>query len=301
MQLLTPLHWKEYELLDAGSGSKLERFGAYTTIRPEPQAIWDPRMDKKEWEKLAHVKFVSKASSSGVWQKLKPMPDQWSIKYPLGGGNLNKENKAIVFRLGLTSFKHVGIFPEQAVNWDYIYDAVRSMNAPAPKVLNLFAYTGGASLAAKAAGADVSHVDSIKQVISWGRENMELSGLNDIRWVVEDALTFVKREVKRGKKYQGIILDPPAYGHGPNGESWKLEDQINDMLKNVRLLLDEAEHFLILNTYSLGFSSLIIENLLKEFKAPSVQDFNTGELYLRTNFDERLPLGVFGRLHNLKS
>jgi 23S rRNA (cytosine1962-C5)-methyltransferase len=301
MHLLTPLHWKDYELIDAGAGSKLERFGPYITIRPEPQAIWDKNLDPKEWEKRAHVKFVSKASSSGIWQKLKPMPDQWQISYPLKTTTLNGESlkKDIKFRLGLTSFKHVGIFPEQAVNWDYIFESISRMQTPDPKVLNLFAYTGGASLAAKAAGADVSHVDSIKQVISWGRENMDLSGLKDIRWVVEDALTFVKREVKRGKKYHGIILDPPAYGHGPNGESWKLEDQINDMLKNVKLLLDDKEHFLILNTYSLGFSSLIIENLLKDMVSTNVKSCHTGELYLKTNFDKNLPLGVFGRLDTM--
>ncbi len=296
MQLLTPTHWIDYELIDSGDCSKLERFGKYITIRPEPQAIWDKKLSNKEWENQAHVKFVSKASSSGIWQKLKLMPDQWQIEYQLFSESTSGEEKGkiIKFRLGLTSFKHVGIFPEQAVNWDYIYDSVKKMKTPEPKVLNLFAYTGGASLAAKAAGADISHVDSIKQVITWGRENMELSGLKDIRWVVEDALTFVKREVKRGKKYNGIILDPPAYGHGPNGESWKLEEHMNDMMKQVIRLLDENEHFLILNTYSLGFSSLIIENLLKNI-VPTTKDLNTGELYLKTVTDVKLPLGVFGR------
>ena len=156
--------------------------------------------------------------------------------------------------------------------------------------MNLFAYTGGASLAAKAAGSDTIHLDSVKQVVTWARENMELSKLSDIRSVVEDALTFVKREVKRGKKYQGIILDPPAYGHGTDGERWKLEDSINEMMKLVKSLLDEQEHFLILNTYSLGFSSLIIENLLSGAKG-----LNTGELYLQATSGHKLPLGVFGR------
>lgn len=300
MQLLTPAHWINYELIDSGDGSKLERFGKYITIRPEPQAIWDKNLSDKEWEKQAHVKFVSKASSSGIWQKLKQMPDQWHIEYRLNpeGASNQEKGKVIKFRLGLTSFKHVGIFPEQAVNWDFIYDSIKKMKTPDPKVLNLFAYTGGASLAAKAAGADISHVDSIKQVITWGRENMDLSGLKDIRWVVEDALTFVKREVKRGKKYNGIILDPPAYGHGPNGESWKLEEHMNDMMKQVTQLLDPNEHFLILNTYSLGFSSLIIENLLKDF-AGATKDFNTGELYLKATTGGKLPLGVFGRFRKI--
>ena len=305
MQLLTPTHFPDYELIDCGNFEKLERFGKYVTIRPEPQAVWDPKLSQKEWEKKAHVRFVANSSSSGTWKKLKEMPDRWTIEYPLESQKLKgKSQKAeaesspvprpstlpIKFRLSLTSFKHVGIFPEQACNWDYIAESISSFKTPEPKILNLFAYTGGASLAAKASGADVIHLDSVKQVVSWARENMELSNLDNIRWVVEDALTFVKREVKRGKKYNGIILDPPAYGHGTDGERWKLEDSINEMMKLVTTLLDDQEHFLILNTYSLGFSSLIIENLLSGSKG-----LNTGELYLQATSGHKLPLGVFGR------
>lgn len=283
MQLLTPTHFKDYELIDCGDFEKLERFGKYITIRPEPQAIWDKKLSEREWEKAAHVKFISKSSSAGTWRKLKDMPDRWNIHYSIG------KNSDLTFRLALTAFKHVGIFPEQAVNWDYIYESVKLMKTETPRVLNLFAYTGAASLAAKAAGADITHLDSVKQVVTWSRENMELSGLKDIRWVVEDAMTFVKREVKRGKKYNGIILDPPAYGHGTDGEKWKLEESINEMMKHVLNLLEE-EHFLILNTYSLGFSSLIIENILFDRK-----NLNIGELYLQATTGFKLPLGVFGR------
>lgn len=288
MQLLCPQHWKDYELIDSGDFLKLERFGEYITIRPEPQALWDRKLTEKEWAQRAHVKFVPKSSSSGIWEKLKKMPDQWQIKYNIAGDSQHQ----IKFRLGLTAFKHVGVFPEQAVNWDFIYTSIKSMNAQTPRVLNLFAYTGGASLAAKAAGADVTHVDSIKQVVTWSKENMELSNLNNIRWVVEDALKFVKREVKRGNKYNGIILDPPAFGHGPNGEKWKLEDNINEMMQHVLELLDPNEHFLILNAYSLGFSAMVIENMLKE-KAGN--KLTTGELYLQGTTGNKLPLGVFGR------
>ncbi len=288
MQLLCPIHWKDYELIDSGDFLKLERFGEYIIIRPEPQALWDKKLSEKEWSRLAHVKFVSKSSSSGVWEKTKKMPDQWQIKYNINGD----PQQQIKFRLGLTSFKHVGVFPEQAVNWDYIYSSIKKMKTQTPRVLNLFAYTGGASLAAKAAGADVTHVDSIKQVITWSKENMDLSNLNNIRWVVEDALKFVKREVKRGNKYNGIILDPPAYGHGPTGEKWKLEDNISEMMQHVSQLLDNDEHFLILNAYSLGFSAMVIENMLKE---KSGKDLNTGELYLQGTSGNKLPLGVFGR------
>lgn len=313
MQLLTPHNFNDYELIDVGNFEKLERFGQLITIRPEPQALWDKTLSNGEWEKRAHIKFVPRSSSSGEWKKLKqslpdgkPIPEQWKMAYQLGLGDmeggktdlLRGQNPKVVFRLGLTSFKHVGIFPEQAPNWDYIYESVNLLSqetGTTPKVLNLFAYTGGASLAAKAAGADITHVDSIKQVVSWSKENMDLSGLENIRWVVEDALKFVKREEKRGNKYNGIILDPPAYGHGPNGEKWKLEDNISEMIKGVLNLLDD-KHFLILNAYSLGFSSIILENLLRE---KAGQNLHTGELYLQaTAAKNRLPLGVFGRFRN---
>lgn len=289
IQLISPQNWKDYELIDCGNFEKLERFGNYITIRPEPQAIWDPALSRKEWDQLAHVRFQPKSSSSGDWIRLKNnMPDRWHIEYKAG-------DIAIKFRLGLTSFKHVGIFPEQAANWDYMAKAIKQMSVDQPKVLNLFAYTGGASLAARSAGADVTHVDSIKQVVSWANENQELSGLKDIRWVVEDALKFVKREVKRGKKYNGIILDPPAFGHGPNGEKWKLEDNINEMMKDVAALADEQNFCLILNTYSLGFSSIIVENLIKT-SFSGVDNPETGELYLQSTQGPKLPLGVFGKI-----
>jgi 23S rRNA (cytosine1962-C5)-methyltransferase len=290
MDLLTPQNFKDYELIDVGNFEKLERFGQVITIRPEPQAVWDKSLSHGEWEKRAHIRFVSKSSSSGEWKKLKQAADQWTIQY-----KINQSDAIIKFRLGLTSFKHVGIFPEQASNWDYIFDSVKQMKTAQPKVLNLFAYTGGASLAAKAAGADVTHVDSIKQVVTWSKENMDLSQLNNIRWVVEDALKFVKREEKRGNKYNGIILDPPAFGHGPNGEKWKLEDNINEMIQGVLNLLDDNEHFLILNAYSLGFSSLIIENLLTK---KAGKNLRIGELFLQATEGNKLPLGVFGRFRN---
>lgn len=286
MELITPLHWKNYELLDCGDFEKLERFGEFVTIRPEPQAVWPKVWSESEWKKLAHIKFIPKGSNSGEWQKMKKMPDQWVIPYKL------PNEKEISFRLGLTSFKHVGIFPEQAANWDFIVKSIESMSVPKPKVLNLFAHTGGASLAASAAGAEVTHVDSIKQVVSWANENMQISSLTDIRWMVEDALKFAEREVRRGNKYNGIILDPPAFGHGPKGEKWKLEDNLAEMMKNVLQILDPKEHFLILNAYSLGLSALVIENLLKEFAG---KDLNIGELYLQAKSGVKLPLGVFGR------
>jgi 23S rRNA (cytosine1962-C5)-methyltransferase len=291
MQLLTPVNFSDYELIDCGDFEKLERFGKYYTIRPEPQAVWPKIYSESEWEKMAHIKFVPKSSSSGEWKKFKQMPDQWEIGYTLASKN-QEPGSRIVFRLGLTSFKHVGIFPEQAVNWDKIYSFLQ--NKRGAKFLNLFAYTGGASLAAKAAGADVTHVDSIKQVVTWANENMQKSKLDNIRWLVDDALKFVKKEIRRGNQYQGIILDPPAFGHGPNGEKWKLEDNISEMMHSVLQLLDPKEHLLILNAYSLGFSALVPENLLKPFAQKHKSELTIGELYLNAKSGVKLPLGVWG-------
>ena len=292
IHLLTPSFWKDYELIDCGDFEKLERFGDIVLIRPEPQAVWGKVLSAQEWQRVHHIKFKGRSATSGEWiKKNLTMPDRWHIEY-------KNNDAAIKLRLALTSFKHLGVFPEQAVNWDFISEKVKQFKTPSPKLLNLFAYTGGASLIAQAAGADTTHVDSIKQVVTWANENQELSGLSQIRWVVEDALKFVKRELKRGKKYNGIILDPPAYGHGPNGEKWKLEDNINEMMQDVIQLLDPDEHFLILNTYSLGFSSVIIENLIKSVY-PKVQNLEIGELYLKATSGPKLPLGVYGKFFKL--
>jgi 23S rRNA (cytosine1962-C5)-methyltransferase len=294
MELLAPEDFGDYELIDCGDFEKLERFGKFITIRPEPQAVWAKVMPLREWEKKAHVRFVPKSSSSGEWKKLKQMPDQWEIKYALPNGGAKENKTQLTFRLGLTSFKHVGIFPEQAVNWDRIYTFLK--NKKGKKFLNLFAYTGGASLAAKAAGADVTHVDSIKQVVTWANENMQKSGLDNIRWLVDDALKFVKKEIRRGNSYHGIILDPPSYGHGPAGEKWKLEDNISEMITSVLQILDPDEHLLILNAYSLGFSALVPSNLLQAYAERSDSQLTIGELYLPAQSGIKLPLGVFGSL-----
>ncbi len=292
MLFLKPEYFTDYELIDSGNYKKLEKFGSFILSRPEPQAVWDMSLSENEWNKLSNADFRKEAGNpeKGEWVLKKGMKEQWNINYH---SSLSK----ISFRLGLTSFKHVGIFPEQAANWDYIYKKVKLLRNT-PKVLNLFAYTGGASLAAKAAGADVTHVDSVKQVISWGRENMEASGLKDIRWVVEDAMKFVQREVRRGNKYQGIILDPPSYGRGPNGEKWIIEEQLNEILKGCRELLDKENHFFILNLYSIGFSALILETLMKNIFG-TIQNPEIGELYLEDQAGKKLPLSIFGRFSSL--
>lgn len=294
IQLLQPQHWIEYELIDSGEYEKLERFGKYIIRRPEPQAVWRKSLPEKEWENMPDAIFRREkgktsqdGNDKGVWTQKKGMPDQWFINYKYKEMNLK-------FRLGLTSFKHVGIFPEQAENWNFIYDTIKEIKTEEPKILNLFAYTGGASIAAKSAGADVTHVDSVRQVITWSRENMEASGLDNIRWIVEDALKFCRREVKREKKYNGIILDPPAYGRGPDGEKWILEENIAELMELCRELLAEKDSFLILNLYSMGFSAVIAENLIKDY-FPDVKNCQFGELIVPEKSGKNLPLSVYAR------
>lgn len=284
IKAIFPVHWKEYELIDSGNGMKLEQFGQHVLSRPEPQAIWSPRLSQAEWDKMASGSFAQQGSHKGEW-KLKGNGIPWFIKYGL-------EQDSIKLKLNFTQFKHIGIFPEQAANWDYIYTQSKALGAKA-SVLNLFAYTGGASLAAKAAGVDVVHVDSIKQVVNWANENQELSRQNGIRWVVEDALKFVSREVKRGKKYQGVILDPPAYGIGTKGERWKLEEKLGLLLEQVAQLLDD-KGFLVLNVYSLGLSPYIIQNLMTDY-FPN-RDVDISELCLRSRTEQILPLGIVARI-----
>ncbi|MDR1810343.1 MAG: class I SAM-dependent methyltransferase [Prevotella sp.] len=295
MLLLAPLHWDDYELLDSGDFEKLERFGRYILRRPEPQAVWGKTLPEADWLNLADAAFsrekskdASTSDERGRWTQKAGMSGQWFIGYRYKDMNLR-------FRLGLTAFKHVGVFPEQAENWNYIYDTVQAFRTDAPKVLNLFAYTGGASLAAKSAGADVTHVDSVKQVISWARENMEAAGLDNIRWIVEDALKFCRREVKRGKKYNGIILDPPAYGRGPDGEKWQLENGIAELMSLSREMLLPTDSFLLLNLYSMGFSAIVAENLLKTY-FPEAPEPEYGELLIPEKSGKRLPLSVFARV-----
>jgi len=297
IELFTPLSGSEYELIDSGGFEKLERFGKQILSRPEPRALWDKSLPQKEWDKMAHAVFVNPKPSAhgsanaeierGEW-KLKPNAlEQWIVEYTY-------KKMQFRMRLGLTAFKHVGIFPEQAPNWDYIYDKVSQISNEKPKVLNLFAYTGGASLAARAAGAEVTHVDSIKQVITWSNKNMELSNLDNIKWVVEDAFKFVAREGRRGNTYNGIILDPPAYGRGPNGERWVLEDAINSLLKECKQVLSANNSFVLVNMYSKGFSVLVADGLCTSiFNDRSTQ---LGELYLSDRAGRKLPLGGFVRV-----
>lgn len=281
----------DYELIDSGDFEKLERFGRYVVRRLEPQAIWRRSLTEEEWRRLANASFLrdGRSEERGEWRLRSGMPSRWTVDYAYEGMRLR-------MRLGLTSFKHVGLFPEQAANWNFIYDNCVRMRAEGrtPKVLNLFAYTGGATLAARAAGADTTHVDSVKQVVTWARENMEQSGLEGVRWIVEDALKFVQREVRRGNRYNGIILDPPAYGRGANGEKWILEDNIGEMLECCARLLEPRGAFLVLNLYSMGLSATLASTAVRQaFGTPFEEQF--GELCFDDRAGKRLPLGTYCR------
>ncbi|HNW75892.1 MAG TPA: class I SAM-dependent methyltransferase [Bacteroidales bacterium] len=297
MMQLTSLRWTDYELIDTGNREKLERFGKYTLARPEPQAVWQKAIREEEWENLADAWFrrsgkqedSKTGSERGEWRRKRGVADQWLISY-------NHDDLRLKFRLGLTSFGHIGVFPEQAENWEYVYRRLKKK--PGARILNLFAYTGGLSLAARVAGADVTHVDSVKPVITWAREIMEASGLDGIRWVVEDALKFVRREARRGNLYDGIILDPPAYGRGPEGEKWVLEESIDEIISLCSKILQPQQHFFILSLYSMGFSSLIGENLVTTH-FPKATGLESGEFYFPDRAGRKLPLGTVVRFSDL--
>ncbi len=313
MFLESPQNWKDYSLIDSGNFEKLERFGSYVLIRPEPKALWKPSLSQKEWMDMAHTKFTAGAGfgksgkeDTGTWKMLKKMPEQWYIRY-------NLPDTSFKLRLGLTSFKHVGVFPEQSPNWNFIYKNTKELvekfssvkkedgSVLKPRVLNLFAYTGAASLAARCAGADTTHLDSVKQVVTWARGNMENSGLDNIRWVVEDALKFVKREAKRGNKYNGLILDPPAYGHGPDGEKWKLDELLFELLTECSKIVAPKDAFMVLNLYSNGYSAMLADTAVRTaFDLLPGKDkdvtLTCGELMLKDSFNKNIPLSVFSRL-----
>lgn len=244
--------WKDYEVLDTSRGEKLERWGSYRLIRPDPQVIWDTPRGKK-WDKV-NGHYYRSAKGGGEW-KFFDLPEEWMISY--------RDRK---FMLKPFSFKHTGLFPEQAVNWDWfsmlIQDAVSSGRSV--RVLNLFAYTGGATLAALAAGASVTHVDASKGMVTWARENAQLSGLADrpVRWLVDDCTKFVEREIRRGSRYDAIILDPPSYGRGPKGEIWKMEESIFPLLQLLAKILSDHPLFVLLNSYTTGLQPAVLSYLL---------------------------------------
>lgn len=255
----------------------MERFGELVLIRPEPHAIWDRGMAETEWRRMSAAEFVPTGRSKGHWVPHQSVPDNWEIRYPLATG------AHLHFSLELTRFKHVGIFPEQGANWDWIEERM----GPGKRLLNLFAYTGGASLAARATGAEVTHVDAIKQVVTWTRMNMELSGLDGIRWCVEDALKFAEREVRRENQYDLVVMDPPSWGLGPKGEKWKLEEQVGTLINTAARLVAPGGA-VVMNTYS-GMSPSSLENFWRQ-ALPDAQ-IEAGELCLESGTGQVLPTG----------
>lgn len=242
--------WEDYELIDAADGQKLERWGSVILNRPDPQVIWKEKSNSKAWAD-ADAKYHRSKSGGGEWEFSSDLPQSWQIKY-----------KNLAFNVKPMGFKHTGLFPEQAVNWDFITDALCKRSGAS--VLNLFAYTGGATVAASSAGAKVVHVDAAKGMVQWAKENAASSGLKDapIRYIVDDCLKFAQREIRRGHKYDAIIMDPPSYGRGPKGEIWKFEDELYNLLKNCCELLSDNPLFLIVNSYTTGISHTVVANTL---------------------------------------
>ena len=278
--------WKDYEILDMANGEKLERWENITLIRPDPQIIWKEKSFPEKW-KNANAKYNRSNTGGGNWNFIKPLPKSWQIKY-----------KDLTFNIKPMGFKHTGIFPEQAVNWDWMMNKIRNSNREI-KVLNLFAYTGGASVACLKAGASVCHVDSSKGMCEWAKENVASSGLRErpIRFLIDDVVKFVNREIRRGNKYDGIIMDPPSYGRGTNGEVWKFEENIADLVRLCMNVLSDKPLFFLINSYTTGISSQVLENLLRINIPKKVGGkFSHGELGLpMTNSKLILPCGIYGR------
>ena len=282
-------NWNDYKILDMADGQKLERWGDVILARPDPQIIWKEKTHPKKWKNINATYHRSK-TGGGAWEDKKKMPNQWQIKY-----------KELTFNIKPMGFKHTGLFPEQAVNWDWMMNKIRKANRDI-KVLNLFAYTGGATVACAAAGASVCHVDSSKGMVTWAKENIASSGLAErpVRYIVDDVVKFVNREIRRGNKYDAIIMDPPSYGRGANGEVWQFENNIYDLVDLCTKVLSDNPLFFLINSYTTGISSKVLENILnltvsKKYKGK----VSSGEIGLpMENSKLVLPCGIFGRWEN---
>ncbi len=280
-------NWKDYEILDANDSEKLERWGDIILRRPDPQIIWNKSIDEYLWNS-AHARYLRNNKGGGYWKFYKDIPDSWEIKY----GNLK-------FSIHPTGFKHTGLFPEQAVNWDWISKKIKSSTKDV-KVLNLFAYTGGASCAASNAGAsEVVHVDAAKGMVRWAKENSILSGLenNKFRFLTDDVFKFIEKEIRRGNKYDAIIMDPPSYGRGPKGEIWKIENKFNELLQRIKKILTDDFLFVLINCYTTGFSNIALENIVKiEFSDMNRNIYSGQTLLPITSGDLYLPCGIYCRV-----
>ena len=282
-------NWKDYKILDMADGQKLEKWGEVILARPDPQIIWKEKTYPEKWKNINATYHRSK-TGGGAWEYKKKIPNQWQIKY-----------KDLTFNIKPMGFKHTGLFPEQAVNWDWMIDKIKKSKRNI-KVLNLFAYTGGATVACTSAGATVCHVDSSKGMVTWAKENIASSGLAErpVRYIVDDVVKFVNREIRRGNKYDAIIMDPPSYGRGANGEVWQFEDNIYDFVDLCTKVLSDKPLFFLINSYTTGISSKVLENILnltvsKNYKG----NVSSGEIGLpMENSKLVLPCGIFGRWEN---
>ena len=278
--------WKDYVCLDAGNGEKLESWNGIVLRRPDPQAMWDVK-DYATWKNVDGFYHRSN-KGGGNWEFKKKLPEYWTVNY-----------KHLVFKVTPTNFKHTGLFPEQATNWDFMMDKIKACKRPI-KVLNLFSYTGAATMACSSAGAEVVQVDASKGMTEWAKENMHLSGLDDnkIRFIVDDCLKFVEREYRRGNKYDAIVMDPPSYGRGPNGEVWKFEKNLYVLIEACLKILSDKPIFFLINSYTTGISSIVLENILKTTILPLYPNgkVDAGEVGLPIKRDNMiLPCGIYGR------
>lgn len=279
--------WKDYELLDTSCGDRLERWGGYVLVRPDPQAIWQNEKKRPEWKKPNAI-YRRSNSGGGHWD-IYNLPEMWKINY-----------KDLTFQIKPMNFKHTGIFPEQATNWDFMRNLIEKANRPI-KVLNLFAYTGGATMACAKAGASVVHVDASKGMVQWAKENAVLCGVSDrpIRYLVDDCMKFVEREIRRGNTYDGIVMDPPSYGRGPGGEVWQLEDTLYPFMTRVMRLLSPDPLFFILNSYSTGLSASVMEYLLRLTMPEGLGGiYESGEIGLQTASGMNFPSGSVARWYS---
>ena len=277
-------NWKDYEIIDMADGEKLERWGNIILIRPDPQIIWNSKSFPEKWNSAA-ARYNRSSSGGGAWKYNKKIPETWQIKY-----------KNLTFNIKTMGFKHTGLFPEQAVNWDWMISKIENSKRDV-KVLNLFAYTGGATVACSYAGAQVCHVDSSKGMTTWAKENLHASGLGDrpVRFIVDDVIKFVNREIRRENKYDGIIMDPPSYGRGTSGEVWKFENNISELVELCSKVLSDNPLFFLINSYTTGISSTVLENILR-LNIKKKGKFSNGEIGLpMTNSDLVLPCGIFGK------
>lgn len=281
MKLLSTKGWQDYELLDSGNSKRLEKFGKYIISKPDPQAIWKTSLSDSDWNRVDAIYLEDEKS----WNNNK-IPSKWQMSY-----------KDIKFYAKLTSFKHTGVFPEQVLNWEFIENKLQSANRE-KNVLNLFGYTGIASLVCSANGAKVTHVDGSKSSITWARENQALSNISDkpIRWILDDAVDFTAREARRGNKYDAIIMDPPIYGHGPNGEIWDFNKSFPELLKNCKEILSANPLFVIVNAYAISSSGLMLANMLEDYLNLPQDKIEYGELALQEKSRNRfLSTGIFAR------